>query len=331
MILDEFVLMYWNNYDKKYYVDKGYVFTKRFDKFEVNIKDLMLCSNLKINVKCDICGKEKLLSYRKYLKNMNNGDYYSCSQKCSHNKSKQTSLKNYGVEHYLQSDIGIKRIQNTCLERYGFENVSKNNEIKKRKKQTCLKNYGTEYPSQSKEIQERYKQTCLKKYGCEWPWLNIEVKEKVENTMLKKYGTKNPTQNINIMNSIIQTQIDKYGEIWKNHVPRYNPNSIMYLDLISKKLNIPIQHALNGGEKKFIKYWIDGYIDKYNICIEWDEECHNLENDKKRDEYLKDNFNCKMIRIRQKTFLKNIDIEIEKIVDEINDYILSLKSYEKKK
>ena len=61
------------------------------------------------------------------------------------------------------------------------------------------------------------------------------------------------------------------------------------------------------------------------ISIEWDEECHNLKNDKKRDKYLKDNFNCKMIRIRQKSFLKNIDVEIEKVVDIINDYILLLK------
>jgi len=58
-----------------------------------------------------------------------------------------------------------------------------------------------------------------------------------------------------------------YGEIWKNHIPRYNPNSIMYLDIISNKINLTIQHALNGGEKKFVKYWVDGYIQEYNICL----------------------------------------------------------------
>ena len=60
------------------------------------------------------------------------------------------------------------------------------------------------------------------------------------------------------MNKIIKTQIDKYGEVWRNHIPRYNPNSIIYLDAISKKLDLPIQHALNGGEKinKILDRWL---------------------------------------------------------------------------
>ena len=148
---------------------------------------------------------------------------------------------------------------------------------------TCLKNYGVKYPSQSEKIQEKLKLSCLEKYGVEYPWLNIDVKRKVDETMINRYGFKNPSQNKDIMKKIIQTQIDKYGEMWRNHVPRYNPNSIIYLDIISEKINIPIQHALNGGEKKILKYWIDGYIDQYNICIEWDEKEHNLIEDEIRE------------------------------------------------
>ena len=325
MILDEFVVMEWNNNTKKYYTDKGYIFTKRYDKLKVNINDLMLYSNAKVNVKCDVCDNEKLLTYRKYVKNINNGGYYSCSEKCSNDKSKQTCLKNHGAEYYLQSDIGKKIYDNTILERYGVKNISQNNEIKETKRQTCLKNYGTEYPIQSKEIKEKYKQTCLKKYGSEWPWLNDDVKRKVDNTMLEKYGTKKPTQNKNIMDKIIQTQIDRYGEIWKNHIPRYNPNSIVYLDLISEKLGIPIQHALNGGEKKIIKYWIDGYIEEYNICIEWDEKEHEKEQDKIRENYLKENYGCKFVRINEDEFFINVDISILNIVNEIKDIIKILK------
>lgn len=46
------------------------------------------------------------------------------------------------------------------------------------------------------------------------------------------------------MDKIIKTQIEKYGEIWRTHIPRYNPKSIIYLDMISQKLNLKIQHAL---------------------------------------------------------------------------------------
>ena len=111
--------------------------------------------------------------------------------------------------------------------------------------------------------------------------------------------------------------IEKYGEIWINYAPKYNVNSIIYLDMISEKLNLPIQHALNGGEKKFIKYWVDGYIEKYNLSIEWDEKHHNTKRQKERDnvkeEFLKENFNCIMIRINEKEFLIDIETSIDNI------------------
>jgi hypothetical protein len=123
----------------------------------------------------------------------------------------------------------------------------------------------------------------------------------------------------------INTCIERYGEAWLKYVPSYNPNSIIYLDMISKKLNLPIQHALNGGEKKFVKYWVDGYIEQYNICIEWDEKYHNIkknkEKDTKREEHIINNFNCKIIRINEKEFLKDIDNQINIICDKINKII----------
>jgi hypothetical protein len=325
MILDNIVKMTWVNKNKNHYIKKGYVFTKIFDVFEVKIEDVSKGCDKEILVKCDVCGNERYLSYRKYDNNIMKGGYYACSPKCCKNKSKQTCLKKYGVEYYIQSDIGKERYENTCLKIYGFKNISKNDEIKQKKIQTCLKNYGTEHPSQSEKVQEKSKQTCLKKYGVEHPWLNKDVKKKVDDTMLKKFGTKIATKNVDVMNKIIQTQIDKYGEIWRSHVPSYNVNSIIYLDIISKELNIPIQHALNGGEKKIIKYWIDGYIEKYNICIEWDESQHknknNIKKDKNREKYLIENYGCVFIRINELMFLRNVEDSILNIVNNINNTI----------
>lgn len=85
-------------------------------------------------------------------------------------------------------------------------------------------------------------------------------------------------------------------------------------------MNIPIQHAVNGGEKKFQKYWVDGYIEQYNICIEWDEKCHNKQKEKDliREKFLIEKHNCKIIRINEKEFLEDVEIGIEKILNEIN-------------
>jgi len=92
-------------------------------------------------------------------------------------------------------------------------------------------------------------------------------------------------------------------------------------------IGLPIQHALNGGEKKFVKYFIDGYIEKYNICIEWDEIGHNQTKRKERDlireEFIKDKFDCNFIRINEKEFLNDIDNQLKIIVDKIKEIINS--------
>ena len=83
-------------------------------------------------------------------------------------------------------------------------------------------------------------------------------------------------------------------------------DSIIYLDLLSENLGIPIRHALNGGEKKFVKYWVDVYIEEHNICIELYEKYHSInkfkEKDKIREEFLVSQCNCCVIRINEKEF-----------------------------
>lgn len=55
---NQLVQTIWNNFTKKYYVNKGYKFTKIFDIFYVDIKDLKENSNAKIICYCDYCGEE---------------------------------------------------------------------------------------------------------------------------------------------------------------------------------------------------------------------------------------------------------------------------------
>jgi len=128
---------------------------------------------------------------------------------------------------------------------------------------------------------------------------------------------------------MINTFIEKYGESYFHTIPKHNLESIYYLDLISEKLDIKIQHALNGGEKKFHRYWVDGYIEQYNICIEWNEKHHNLkkyiEKDLIRENYIIDNFGCQFININEKEFLDDIDNQINIVVNKIKQIINNLK------
>ena len=121
-----------------------------------------------------------------------------------------------------------------------------------------------------------------------------------------------------ILEKQIKTTIDRYGETFFRLVPNYNPHSIFILDEISKIINYNIQHALNGGEKKFGRYWVDGYIEKLNVVLEWDEKYHLKENQKENDlirqKFIEDNYSCIFIRISEKKWYTNKQEQIDNII-----------------
>jgi len=241
------------------------------------------------------------------------------------NKIKETTLKKFGCEHNSQSNIIKEKKKQTCLKKFGVEYNLQSSDTKEKTKKTNLLKYGVENCSLNEDVIKKRKQTCLERYGVENPNSLLEIKEKMKETFLKKYGVEHPSQVKEISEKIMNTTIERYGEIWKKRVPSYNANSIIYLDMISEKLGIKIQHALNGGEKKFVRYWVDGYIEKYNICIEWDEINHNKtkerERDLNRENFLRKKHNCHIIRIKEKEFLKDVDNQINIICEKINDII----------
>ena len=75
-LISETVNVKWHNTTKKYYEDKGYIFTKMGDEFEIKVKDLSKGSNVKVKVYCDCCKKEYELTYYNYKKQNHNGKNY---------------------------------------------------------------------------------------------------------------------------------------------------------------------------------------------------------------------------------------------------------------
>lgn len=106
---------------------------------------------------CKVCGKPcKFMDcVRGYL--------MYCSCKCNRNsedfseKSKQTCLKKYNVEHYTQSDEYKEKYKQTCLEKYGVENISQSEEIKIKKIKTTLKHYGVINPYNIEQVKTNCK------------------------------------------------------------------------------------------------------------------------------------------------------------------------------
>jgi hypothetical protein len=97
-VITKEVEMLWNARNKKWFVEKYYIFTKMGDIFKVDIKDLKNGSSAQIDIECDGCGK-KLKNktwrhYKTYVKE--NGKYY-CTKCASNlygrNNIKKTKLK----------------------------------------------------------------------------------------------------------------------------------------------------------------------------------------------------------------------------------------------
>ena len=177
----------------EYYNNLNYK-CKMYDVIEIKVKDLPNGSDIKILVKCDICGLEKKLSYRKYTKNILNGNYYSCSKKCSIEKCKKTCSEKYGVKYSFQSEIVKLNIKETCLKKYGVDNYAKTDEYREKFNNTCLERYGAENPFQHGYFKDRSKETCLKKYGVDNYAKTDEYREKFNNTCLERYGAENYMQ-----------------------------------------------------------------------------------------------------------------------------------------
>lgn len=73
----------WINKNRKHYEDKGYVFTKWFDEFEINVEDLSDGSNANVIFSCDYeeCDKIFERKYSNYMKTKHS----FCSKSCANN------------------------------------------------------------------------------------------------------------------------------------------------------------------------------------------------------------------------------------------------------
>lgn len=127
-------------------------------------------------------------------------------------KIKQTNLDRYGVEHATQSKEIQDRIKKTNLEKYGYENPLSSPEIRDKIVETNLEKYGVENVFQSEKIKDRIKQTNLDKYGAEFYFQTDEFKEKSKKTNLERYGVNNVLEaDSPIRGKAIQTNLEKYG------------------------------------------------------------------------------------------------------------------------
>lgn len=243
MILTESVTIKTHTRLKKYYENLGYDISGEF--VTVLVIDLTYNSKYKISVKCDICGKEKMLSYYKYNKNIKKYNYYSCSAACSYNKVKETNIEKYGVDSPMKNPVSIAKKIATCLEKYGVDYPSMCDGVKDKIYKTNYNKYGVKtvlqlvdtrdklkvfYNEHKDIIDKKRKNTCLEKYGVDSPAKNEDIINKIKNTHIINSG---------ISNGRTGKSLELYSEtIHNNFVNKYNDYDFLSVDFNTHTLSL---------------------------------------------------------------------------------------------
>jgi hypothetical protein len=139
------------------------------------------------------------------------GYCFECALKEGLQKSKETSMDHYGVDHPgKHPDIKNQR-KETIQKLYGVDHISQSETIKKQKKQKSIEKYGVEHVLQAPGIREQIKKTNLMKYGFENASKNPQVREKMQETVMEKYGITHYMQTNEFKEKCKATCLQKYG------------------------------------------------------------------------------------------------------------------------
>lgn len=204
MIKEDKVLVNINSRNIKTFKDKGYDVSLNDKQCYIMIKDLNKGTKTKITAICDICNSENIISYNKYLVNLNrnNKGYYSCF-KCKNIEREKTCLDKYGVSSYSKTEKfkksesekwkgiqkGGDKYKKTMIEKYGVDCYFKLG---------VMKEANREWMS-SKEFVEKSKISMIERYGVDHYSKTDEFKkrmidnkdiilEKIKKTFYEKYG-----------------------------------------------------------------------------------------------------------------------------------------------
>jgi len=131
MFLSKFIMVRWNGKTRKWYEDRGYVWTKQNDYFECKIEDVQKESTAKALVKCDYCGIEFPKQYRNYAREREIISKDCCNnRKCMGEKGREVFLKVYGVDNYAKLDSSKEKNKIRCKNDFSkIENLCKEKDL----------------------------------------------------------------------------------------------------------------------------------------------------------------------------------------------------------
>jgi hypothetical protein len=216
MILDDVVLIKIRGNNKlNHYRELGY---NTSSDFLIRIEDITETSKTEINSKCDFCGTVKKISYCNYIRNKRRGNLFSCSKKCSLEKTKKTNIERWGGPSPMSSEAIRDKTRQTNLEKWGSTQVFRSDSIKMKIMESNIERWGCVFASQSQNVKEKIKKTNIERFGVDNPSKSKNVKEKIKKTNLERWGAEFYSMSasfrenkVDIFNKIRMTNLEKYG------------------------------------------------------------------------------------------------------------------------
>lgn len=179
-------------------------------------------------------------------------------------KSIQTCIERYGIEHYTNNNLA----KSTMLERHGYEYNFQNPDILDRGIQTRIEKYGD--PNYNNI--EKYKQTCLSKYGVSSPTQLASVRQKI-------YDTKrnNHTFNISSIEEQFSSYLDSQNIVYERqykcerypyacdfYIPKYD----LFIEINGSWTHGDHPYTNSEEDRKIVDYWRSKNSKYYNNAIQ---------------------------------------------------------------
>ena len=279
-----------------YYRNLGYrIIPNQINK--IKVEDLLKNSGVKIDTKCDVCGKENNINYQKYNKNISKYNLYTCV-KCSSIKNKMTYKEQYGNENYVNTeklketvkdkyDIITNKIQNKgvieCIKCLIDKNLSEYLIKDGRYKHVCreCRNIKT-YVNRNKNPHIKAWRDVLRGYLSR---KNLKIIDKTFN--LLKYS---PEEFRSYISKIFYNNMtwDNHGDEWhvdhiihvsffKEDTPCYVANSLENLRPLNNLLNISRHNNIDDDLIKLYPQYKTYIKDEYIKLIENKNKTDNYE------------------------------------------------------
>jgi len=239
----------------------------------INPMDLTTVSHQKITAICDNCGKEKIISFHKYLENEKRCGYYGC-RACSNLKREITSLEKFGSTNYAKTDECKEKISNSNIQKYGVKTTLLEKNTKEKINKTVFDKYGVTDILSSVDIRKKIIKTNLEKYGVD----HFAKSEFFYNLTYKRWESDalSKLQNYNITDFILKEDrtIDIKCDQGCDHY--FNTNSkILYQrkeiqhNILCTVCNSVISQKQSGKELQILNFIKENYSGK---IIENDKE-----------------------------------------------------------